>query len=171
MLRRLLSPRSILVLLIPLLYAAAPEPATAQAQTSALCAACRIMEGDPDAEGRKRDDWMNCAITESNGGLSCDRPNYDQCTISTDENGVGDCAIAVGPHGRVSRHFAAATPQETRLAPLTGGRFLDGSDREEPPAGSPPVVKRHSCTGAIIEKSYAPSRVAEIRSNLRQITI
>ncbi len=170
MLRRLLSPLPFLVVLIPLLYAAAPEPAAAQA-TSAPCAVCKVEKGDPNAEGRKRDAWMNCGIAKTNGGLSCDRPTYDQCTISTDENGVGDCALAIGPHGRVSRHYAVVTPPETRFAPRTSSGFLDGRHREERPAASPPAVRRHSCTGAIIERDYVPSRAAEIRSNLRRITI
>lgn len=171
MLRRLMSPLPILAVLIPLLSAAAPEPATAQATTSALCAGCKIMKGNPNAEGRKRDPWMNCAIARANGGLSCDRPNYDQCAISTDENGVGDCAIAVGPHGRASRHYAVANPRETHPASPMSGRFLDRRDREGQTAESLPVVRRHSCTGAIIEKDYARYRTEEIRSDLKQITI
>lgn len=136
-----------------------PEMATAQS----ICAICDLRE--PGEGGRDRW-WWSCSIHQGAGSLSCHRSNDDQCELSTNEDGSGDCGgLAFRFDGRAVRY--ASVHHTSPAGP--GGLFSDvgPSRRNANMVGSATV--RHACSGAIIRRGYTRAETQTIRAALRYI--
>ena len=150
------------LLLAPALLGAAflvvPEHAVAQD-----CVGCRRWSEDETYWTCKPVDGMGhqaCTLTQ--GGKQCN-------TSSNPEGGGPDCGLVIALDGR---GLGSVSDQGVRDAAAgADGRGQASSLSGQREAGMPSVVTRHACTGAIIDRTYEPSRVGKLRSGLRHVSI
>lgn len=145
--------RPFLVLAALLMLLGMPEPAAAQKG----CVACnKDDDGKPECVPKpKGAGYESCTLEKGK----------DECEMSSDEP---DCGLVLALDGRSLRRGAN---------PALSGR-ADGADDQLPllpqpeaAAGTFLAASRHACTGAIIERRYAPARIAQLRIGLRRVTI
>ena len=139
-----------------------PERAMAQASPRENCYVCDEWDEDPD--------YAMCKSVEKDGTfghLACKLSmGGTQCAKSTTPRGGYDCKVVLAMDGRVSPD---AGPESW---PRTGGTELFRLAQQAAPAVNElRGVARHGCTGAIVQRGYSPARIAELRSDLRRVTI
>lgn len=117
------------------------------------CYNCKlwIPEQGPEPE----EDHFACRATEELGYQACELSDGGRkCNHSNRPDGSFDCLIVLDPAGRV---YSAELPRRMQ--------------EEAPAVNVLPEVVRHECTGAIVRRRYSPARIAELRSDLRNVTI
>lgn len=143
----------VLVILAAFACLGVPERAVAQD----YCYKCKqwVPDEGPPPEEEPEEDYFACRATEGLGFQACKLSRAGrQCTYTNDPNGRPDCLIVLDPVGRVHSAESPRPMQETALA-----------------TNVLPEVARHGCSGAIVRRRYSSTRIAELRSGLRNVTI
>lgn len=137
--------------------------AVAQPSPRKYCYQCKVERIDGE-------DYYACRPTQEGGDfgyLACSLVGgAKQCPTSTGPRGGHDCRVVLAMDGRVSPD---AGPEPW---PRAGGAELFRlAQRAAPAVNELRGVARHGCTGAIIQRRYSSARIAELRSDLRRVTI
>lgn len=143
--------------LLGVAFLVVPEHSVAQD-----CVGCRRWSEDENYWTCKRVDGMGhqaCTLTQ--GG--------SQCRTSSNPDGGGpDCGLKIALDGR---GLGSVSDQGVRDVAVGADGPGQSSLRGQRQAGMAAAVTRHACTGAIIDRTYAPSRVGKLRSGLRHVSI
>ena len=152
---------SVLATLLAVACLSVPARAAAQATPSPYCYQCKAWEVNKNYFECNPDDnlWGHLVCQLSNGGKTC--------TTSSLPSGGADCIVVPTLAGRVSPDV------ESEPWPLAvNGTGLSQRVRQAVPAVDVVLeVARHGCTGAIIQRRYSSARIAELRSDLRHVSI
>ena len=129
-----------------------PERAIAQED---YCYGCEpwVPPGfDPETDTVKH---FACKVREKSGFQGCTLSRAGrQCNYTNVPGGAPDCLIVLDPAGRV---YSAESPRRMQEVAPAANVLLE--------------VARHGCSGAIVRRRYTPARIAELRSDLRNVTI
>lgn len=149
----------VLAILISFACLGVPERAVAQQDTpsplASHCYLCKLYIPEEGEGPVPEDDRFACRATEEG------KFGFHACTL---EDGGRRCNHSNLPDGRPGCALV--------LDALGRSAELPRRMQEEAPAVNVlPEVVRHECTGAIVRRRYSPARIAELRSDLRHVTI